>query len=232
MASQTSNVKMIRIDERDINSGRVMEMTEPFVCSEGLQITVPANHHAYIIHEDEAVAVMKSGAHKKLPQKVLSQCVGERVSVLYVSNRPFTAMSWGIGTLPMVYTFLDSTKLNIGANGTLIPRLSDPYAFYKLFDKEEGRVDLAECASAITSAFRRCASEVLVELFREACQPIFETEFLISEMNRRLNKRYCTEEPVDVIDGVVFCLATVQGITVNEEDKRALIEKFGRAKKK
>lgn len=232
MANAQNDIKLISIDERDINSGRVMEMTEQVIYNDAMQITVPSNHHALIICEDKVVASVKATAHKKLQKIVPIECVGKKISVLYVSNRPFNAMSWGIGSLPIVYSFLDNAKVNIGANGTLIPVMQDAYAFYKVFDIDEGMVNLTECASAISSAFRKCASEVLVEMFVEANQPIFETDFLISEMGRRLNKRFCTGEPIGVIDGIVFRSATVLSITVNELDKRAVIEKFGEKKKR
>ncbi len=227
-----AEVKLIKIDERDINSGRVMEMTEQVIYTEDMQIAVPSNYHAYIICEDSVIAWVKPAQHKRLQKILPSEYSGKKISALYVSTRPFTAMSWGIGSLPMVYPFLDNAKVNIGANGTLIPVMRNAYDFFKLFDIEQGMVSLTECTSAITSAFRRCASEVLVELFVEAAQPVFETEFLIGEMNRRINKRYCTGHPVDCISGIVFRTANVLSITVNESDKQAVIEKFGNKKKK
>ncbi len=227
-----NDIKLISIDERDINSGRVMEMTPITTLTEKMHITVPMNYHALIISEDKVVATVKSCLKKKLTRVLGLNFIGKELSVLYVSNRPFTAMSWGIGSLPIVYPFLDNAKVNVGASGTLVPMLVNEYAFYKEFDKDEGMLSLTECASAITSAFRKCASAVLVEMFNEAGQPIFETEFLVSEMDRRINERYCGSELEDVIAGVVFRSANVSGIRVNEEDKAAVIEKYGSRKKR
>lgn len=222
----------ISIGERDINSERVMEMTPNVVLTEKTSITVPTNYHALIIADDKVAAEVKVCLKKNLLRIVGGELLGKSISALYVSNRQFTSMSWGIGSLPIIYPFLGNARLNVGANGTLVPSLSDEYAFYKVFDKDDGILNLTECASAITSAFRKCASEVLVGLFNEAEQPIFETDFLVSEMQRRLNKRYCRKKLDEVMDGVMFRTATVSSIKVNEEDRKAVIEKYGSRKKK
>ena len=223
--------KLISIDERDINSGRVMEMTESAIVSDKMLISVPSHYHALVIVDGEVVANVKSGMKKKITKLIGSEYVGKVVSVLYVSNRAFTAMSWGIGSLPIKYDFLGGMTLNVGASGTLIPSVDDAYAFYRWLGKEEGALNLTECASAITSAFRKCASRILVEMFKEADQPVFDTEFLVSEMHRRLNNRLCGRSLEGIIDGATFTSATVSGIRVNEEDKNALIGKYGNRKK-
>jgi membrane protease subunit (stomatin/prohibitin family) len=230
--SMATSEKLISIDERDINSGRVMEMTPSVIISVKTQLSVPSHYHALIIIDDAVVAKIKSGTKKKLIKLIGNDYVGKVVSVLYVSNRSFTAMSWGIGSLPITYEFLGGAKINVGASGTLIPEINDAYAFYRSLDKDEGTLNLTECASAITSAFRKCASKLLVEMFNEAQQPIFDTEFLVSEMHRRLNNRLCGKALDGIIEGVTFTSATVSGIRVNEEDKNAIIEKYGTRKKR
>ena len=224
--------KLITIDERDVNSGRVMEMTAPFIFDEGMQISVPLNYHALIIVEDEVVKSLRVCIKKKLARVIPNEHLGKKMRVLYVSNRPFTAMSWGIGSLAITYKFLDGAKINVGASGTLVAGLDDPYAFYQYFDKAQGTVNLTECASAITAGFRKCASQVLVQMFEEADQPIFYTDFMVDEFNRRINKRFCSIRIDCVVPGIIFKNATVAGIRVNEEDKIALTSKFGNKKKK
>lgn len=224
--------KLITIDERDVNSGRIMEMTSPITYSEGTQITVPSNYRALLIIEDKVIKTVRTSLKRKLIKLLPSEYIGKKVSVLYINNRPFTSMSWGIGSLSIAYDFLDGSTLNVGASGTLIAEIEDAYEFFKVFDKDVGTVNLTECASAITAGFRRCASQVLVQMFKEADQPIFHTEFLVDELNRRINNRFCGIRIDCVVPGIVFKTATVASITVNEEDKIALIEKFGNKKKK
>ena len=224
--------KLITIDERDINSGRVMEMTPEVTLTAATQITVPLNYHAFIIVDGQSVKNVRACLKKKLAKMLPSECIGKKISVLYVSNRPFTAMSWGIGSLPITYALLDGARLNVGANGTLVATVENAYEFYKLFDRVSGTVNLTECASAITAGFRKCASQVLVQMFKEADQPIFNTEFLVDELNRRINNRFCRVRIDCVVPGVVYLNATVTDIRVNEEDKNALIEKYGNKKRK
>lgn len=224
--------RLITIDERDVNSGRIMEMTPSVTLSADMQITVPLNFHAYIIIDGEVVKTLRSTLKKKLVKILPSECIGKQISALYVSNRPFTAMSWGIGSLPITYDFLGGATLHVGASGTLVPIVDDPYAFFKVFARESGTVNLTECASAITSAFRKRASQVLVQMFNEAHQPIFNTEFLISELDRRINERLCLVRVDEVMPGVIYRSATVSDILVNQEDKIAMIEKFGNKKLK
>ncbi len=223
--------KIISIDECDINSGRVMEMTQRTTVVPNTFISVPSNHHAIVIVEGEPIKVVRSCVKKRLDKLLGSERMGKRTSVLYVSNRAFTAMSWGIGSLPITYKFLGDESVNVGANGTLIPTITDEYAFFKSFGRSEGALGLTECVSAITSAFRKSASKILVELFNEAIQPIFDTDFLISEFNRRISKRLCNRELESSLPGVVFKSADVTSIRVNEEDKKAIIEKYGTKRK-
>lgn len=224
--------KLITIDERDVNSGRVMEMTAPFTFDEGMQISVPLNYHALIIVGDEVIKSLRVCLRKKLSRVIPSEHLGKTMRVLYVSNRPFTAMSWGIGSLGIIYKFLDGATVNVGASGTLVAQLDEPYVFYQYFDKEQGTVNLTECASAITAGFRKCASQVLVQMFEEADQPIFYTDFMVDEFNRRINKRFCGMRIDCVVPGIIYKNATVAGIRVNEEDKLALTSKYSNKKKK
>ena len=224
--------KLITIDERDVNSGRIMEMTSPITLSDGVHIVVPSNYHALLIVEDKVVKTVRTSIKRRLGKILPSEYVGKKVRALYVNNRPFTSMSWGIGSLTITYDFLGGAVLNVGANGTLVAQIDDAYEFFKLFDKDEGTVNLTECASAITAGFRRCASQVLVQMFSEADQPIFHTEFLVDELNRRINNRFCGMRIDCVVPGIIFKNATVAGIRVNEEDKIAMLEKYGNKKKK
>ena len=222
-----TNANIISIDERDINSGRIMEMTPAFTVTPDTLITVPLNYRAEIIVDGEWVRTVKPCLKKKLSRLIGSDREGKSVRALYVSNRKFTSMSWGIGSLVIKYDFLDGSSVNVGASGTLIAEISDAVAFYGSFGKEKGTLDLTECTGKITSAFRVCASKHLVEMFNEAIQPIFETEFMVSELDRRVNERLCNRALDDVLPGIVFRSATVSGIRVNEDDKNAIIERFG-----
>lgn len=218
---------IIGIDERDINSGRIMEMTPECIALPETVITVPSNYRAEIVCEDKVIKTLKTGIKKKLLHTVGSEYEHKSVSALYVTNRKFTSMSWGIGSLRIKYDFLGGCSVNVGANGTLIADITDPLAFYRSFGKGADTLDITECAGKITSAFRVCASQVLVDMFNEAIQPIFDTEFLVSEMDRRLNERYCNVPVDNIISGIVFKSATVSGIRVNESDKNSLIQRFG-----
>lgn len=224
------NETVVSIDERDINSGRVMEKTLDYVYAQGMLISVPNHYTAYVIPEEGETVKVRACQKKKLSKFLPSELIGKKFSVLYVNNRKLNMMSWGIGSLPITYEFLGDACVHVGASGTLIPRISDPVAFFKALGRLEGTLNLTECSSAITTAFRRLASEILVELFNEAAQPIFETTFMVSEMARRINERVCGIE-LDRVPGIVFESATVTGIRVNEADKAALVERFGKRKR-
>lgn len=221
---------IVSIDEKDINSGRIMEKTSEYVLTQNTVITVPSNYYALIMTEDGNITKVKTCFKKKLLRYVSSDNVGKRLSALYVSSRALTSMSWGIGSLPIKYEFLDNATLNVGASGTLLPEIVDAVAFYNAFGRSEGTLNLTECAGYITSSFRVCASKILVEMFNEASQPIFETSFLVSEMGRRINERLCGRW-LENIPGVVFRTASVTSIRVNEGDKASLLEKYGKKKR-
>ena len=224
------NETVVSIDERDINSGRVMEKTLDYVYAQGMLISVPTHYCAYVIPEEGETVRIKSCQKKKLSKFLPTEMLGKRFSVLYASTRKLNMMSWGIGSLPIRYEFLGDACVHVGASGTLIPSISDPVAFFKALGRLEGTLNLTECSSAITTAFRRLASEILVELFNEASQPVFETTFMVSEMARRINERVCGVE-LDRVPGIIFETATVTGIRVNEADKAALVERFGKRKR-
>ena len=224
------NAQTVCIDERDINSGRIMDKTGEYIYEQGMLISVPSHYQAYIIPEEGEPVKVMACQKKKLSRFLPSDAIGKKISVLYVTTRPLNVMSWGIGSLPIRYSFLGEACLHVGAGGTLLPVISEPISFFNAFGKTEGTLSLTECASAITSSFRKLASEILVEMFNEASQPIFETSFLVSEMTRRINERICGIEHKRV-PGIIFDTATVTGIRVNEEDKSALIERFGKRKK-
>lgn len=217
----------IGIDERDINSGRVMEMTSEYKITQDMLISVPSNYRAEILVDGERVRTVKTCQKKKLSKFIGSDKEGKTLSVLYVSERPFTSMSWGIGSLTITYEFLDGASVNVGAGGTLLAEISDATAFYRSFGKTEGTLNLTECTGMIISCFRTCASKILVQMFNEAIQPVFETEFMVSELDRRVNERLCGAPLGDVAPGIVYRSATVSGIRVNEEDKNAMIDRFG-----
>lgn len=220
----------VSIDERDINSGRIMEKTIDYVYDADMLISVPNRYCAYIVPEQGKIVKIRTCPKRKLSKFLSSDMLGKKFSVLYVNTRKLNMMSWGIGSLQITYEFLGGASVHVGASGTLIPVIDDPVAFFKALGKVDGTLNITECSSAITTAFRRLASEILVELFNEASQPVFETSFMVSEMERRINDRVCGMK-LDRVPGIVFESATVTGIRVNESDKAAMIDRFGKRRR-
>ena len=204
-------VECISIDARDLNVGRVVEKTEPRELTPTLCVSVPDNYYADIYIDGVLEKSIKPCVKKNIKKIVGADKVSKKVSILYVNRRPLNDMSWGIGNLPMYYKSFGDACIKVGANGFFLAEITDAGAFYDSFEKESGNVDLTECASKISSGFRDIASEILLEVFKEAVQPIFDTEFLIDEVSKRLNDRICGEE-FQSIPGIVFKRISVAGI--------------------
>ncbi len=215
----------IAVDAKEINVSRIMEKTDPRPMSNDLCINVPDNYTATVYLDGVPVKKLKPCARKKLKRIVGSDKVGRQISVLYINKRPLTTMSWGIGNLPIKYDFLDGMCIKIGANGTFLASMADPEAFFDFCAPKNGSLSLTETVSRITSAFREHASGILTGLFKEAIEPVFDTEFLVSEMDRRINYVIC-ERKLDNIPGVIFKTALVTGICVCEEDVREYRERY------
>ena len=223
---------VISIDERDVNSGRILEMTQARTVNSDTLISVPAGYHAEMIIDGERIKTLKSCKEKKLLKLIGSDKEGKSISVLYVNGRSFTPMSWGVGNLAIKYDFLGGESLSVGASGSLLAKLTDAYEFYKSFGKPFGQINIGECTSKIISLFRICASKILVGMFEEARQPIFETDFLVSEMDRRVKLQLCNRPLGEDIPGIELISANVSIIRVNEEDKNAMITRFGTRRKR
>lgn len=222
---ENGRVRIIEIAERDINSGRMMEKFPDTVLASDMLISVPVNYYADVRVADGAPVTVKSCQKKKLVKMVGGDKVGKKVSVLFVNKRKLTTMSWGIGSLPIRYDFLGGAIINVGANGNVLPEIVDAGELYTAMQSENETVDITEVISIITAAFRSCASKILVEMFNEAIEPIFQTDFLVSELHRRLNERICNRK-LKILPGVIFKWATVAGIRVREEDKNALLARY------
>ena len=215
----------ISIDAKEINVSRVMERTEPRSMTNTLCVSVPDNYSATVYVDGVISGRVKSCARKKLKKCVGADKVGKQVSILYINQKPLTTMSWGVGNLPIKYGFLDGMCIKVGANGTFLAQMTDPEAFFEFCGARNGSLSLTETVSRITAAFREHASLVLTGLFKEAIEPVFDTEFLLAEMDRRINNVIC-ERDLKNIPGIVFKTATVTGICVCEEDIRAYRERF------
>ena len=222
---ENGRVRFIEIAERDINSGRMMEKFPDTVIYADTLISVPVNYYAEVKVGDGNTVTVKSCQKKKLIKLVGGDKVGKKVSVLYVNRKKLTTMSWGIGSLPIKYDFLGGATINVGANGNFLAEIVDAGELYTAMQSENETVDITEVISIITAAFRSCASKILVEMFNEAIEPIFQTDFLVSELYRRLNERICNKK-LKILPGVVFKWATVAGIRVREEDKNALLARY------
>ncbi len=222
---------LIKIDESDINSGHVMEKTEGVRVDKSTNIIVPNGYSAFIFSNNKAVAKCESCPKKSLKKIIGSHVVGRTVNVLYVNKRPLTDMSWGVGNLPITYTVGGkSIEIHIGASGTFLAQIYDPVEFYNQFGHESGAVTLPEVTGRMTEALRFYAAEVILDIFKDALEPIIVTDFILDETELRLEERVCNQKPEN-LPGVVFVKVKVENICVREEDIDALRE-FYRAKKK
>ena len=215
----------ISIDAKEINVSRVMERTAPRTMDNSLCVSVPDNYSATVYVDGAIAKRIKPCSKKKLKKYVGSDKTGKQISILYINRKPLTTMSWGVGNLPIKYDFLDGMCIKVGANGTFLAQMTDPEAFFEFCGARNGSLSLTETVSRITAAFREHASLVLTGLFKEAIEPVFDTEFLLSEMDRRINSVICEKE-LKNIPGIVFKTAAVTGICVCEEDIRAYRERF------
>ena len=218
---------LITIVAGDVNSGRMLELSDSHTLTGETLITVPMNYRAEVIVDGARVATVKPCQKKKLLSLVGSEHDGKAISVLFVNRRRFNTISWGVGNLRITYGFLDNASLSVGASGTLLAELTDPAAFYTSLGIEERTLSMSECISIIVSAFRVCASKVLTEMFKEARQPIFSTDFLVDELDRRIKERVCNRVLEGVTPGIVFTDATVALIRVNEDDRNAFVARYG-----
>lgn len=228
----TDKTELITITPGDVNSGRMLEMVDGYTLTPETLITVPLNYKAEIVVDGIRVDTVKACQKKKLLRIVGSEHEGKPISVLFVNRRRFNTVSWGVGNIRVSYSFLENASLSIGASGTLLAEFTDPVAFYRSLGIEESTVGMSECVSIIVSAFRICASRVLTEMFTEAKQPIFSTDFLVDELEKRINERVCNRVLEGVTPGVVFTGATVSAIRVNEDDRAAFVERYGWKRRK
>lgn len=216
MALQSS---VIEIDTNDVNTVHMMEKTGPFNVNTGLLINVPDNYYAELYLEGELRRRIRPCTRKKVKSFLGRDSLGRELSVLYVKNRPLTEMSWGIGNLPLLYTILGKEmSVRVGANGTFVAEMTDPAAFFEFFAGKKRVMDMAEITARITSAFREYASGVLVGLFVDAGEPIFDADFLLDETVRRLDSKICGVLHSDTLPGVIFKQVDVSSICVCEED--------------
>lgn len=219
------NIECISLDARDLNTGRIMEKTEPCELTGNLYLTVPDNYYADIYIDGSLIKKLKPCVRKNIKKLIGAEHIGKMISVLYVNRRPLNDMSWGIGNLPMHYKNFGDACIKVGANGFFKSEITDCEAFYDFFDRECGILNLTETASVITSEFRDMASRILLDIFDEAIQPIFDTDFLITEVEIRLNKQLCNKT-LESLPGVIFKNITVSGICVCEEDVREFKERL------
>lgn len=219
------NIECISLDARDLNTGRVMEKTEPCEFTGEMYLAVPDGYYADIYIDGVLMKKVKPCVRKSVKKLIGAEHIGKMISVLFVNRRPLNDMSWGIGNLPMRYKNFGDACIKVGANGFFRSEITDNEAFYDSFEREFGSLNLTETASVITSAFRDMASKILLDIFDEAIQPIFDTDFLISEVEIRLNRQLCNTE-FNALKGVAFRRITVSGICVCEEDVREFKEKF------
>lgn len=219
------NIELISLDARDLNTGRVMEKTEPRELTGNLYLSVPDGYYADIYIDGVLMKKVRPCVKKSIKKLTGAEHLGKQISVLFVNRRPLNDMSWGIGNLPMHYKNFGDACIKVGANGFFRAEITDNEVFYDSFEREFGSLNLTETASAITSAFRDMASRILLDIFDEAIQPIFDTDFLITEVEIRLNRQLCNTE-FNALKGVAFRRITVSGICVCEEDVREFREKF------
>ena len=222
--------EIIEIGESDINMGRMMEKTEPLIVTQNMLITVPERYYAIPYVDGKRLEKIGPCQKKKLKKFIGSDKVGKSVSVLYVSKTKLNTLPWGGGNLPITYEQFGGFKLKVGANGTFLCDIVNPPAFYESLGREYGVLNIDEVKSRTISAFRACISGIVVQLFEEAGEPIFETEFLIDELNRRINGRVCNKKAPN-LPGAFFKSATVTAICVSEEDKAAFLEFYEKNKK-
>ena len=219
------NIDLITLDARDLNTGRMMEKTEPCELTSNHYLTVPDNYYADIYIDGCLIKKLKPCVKKNVKKLIGAEHVGKLISVLFVNKRPLNDMSWGIGNLPIHYKNFGDVCIKVGANGFFRAEIADNELFYDSFDREFGNLNLTETSSTITADFRDMASQILLDIFNEAIQPIFDTDFLISEVEIRLNRQLCGKT-FDSLHGVVFKSITVSSICVCEEDVREFKEKF------
>lgn len=223
------NIDLISIDARDLNTGRMMEKTEPCELTGNHYLTVPDNYYADIYIDGCLIKKLKPCVKKNIKKMIGAEHVGKMISVLYVNRRPLNDMSWGIGNLPIHYKNFGDVCIKVGANGFFKAEITDNEAFYASFEREFGNLNLTETSSVITSGFRDMASKILLDIFNEAIQPIFDTDFLISEVEIRLNKQLCGT-PCPALHGITFKSISVSSICVCEEDVREFRERFSAPK--
>ena len=223
---------MITVDAGDINSGNMLEMTPELTLTPDTLITVPIGYKAELIVDGVHVATQRACQKKKLIRILGAGAEGKTFSALFVKKRRFSNISWGIGSLTIRYEFLEGFFLNVGASGTLSAEITKPVEFYRSLGLNgAGRIGVNECTSIIVSTFRVLASKILSGMFTEASQPIFETDFLVDEMHRRLAFEVCGQDDAvsapGVTPGILFSSAEVGAICVNETDKQRFIARFG-----
>jgi membrane protease subunit (stomatin/prohibitin family) len=222
--------EIIEIGEIDINVGRVMEITEPVTITPNMLITVPAHYYGVPYVDGEPMKRIKSCQKKKLSKFIGADKTGKSVSVLYVSKNKINTLPWGSGNLPIKYERFGGATIRVGANGTFLAEIREPDAFYDSLGRKYGQLNMDEVKSRIISSFRKSISDILSELFVEAGEPVFETEFMIDELDRRINARVC-EKPSDELPGVYFVSSSVMDIRISEADKNTFMDIYEKNKK-
>lgn len=224
MAVQKTDI--VELDESDLNVGRVMEKTEPVVITSKTVVVVPNHYNAVLYVDGQIEGKLKSGAKKKVKKLLGAEKIGKLFSVLYISKNKLPLLPWGSGNLPIEYPQFKGECIKVGANGTFTAEIKDPIAFYDCIKrKKDGILSIDEVKSRVISEFRTCISGILSEIFIEAIEPIFDTDFMIDELTRRINRRVCGAYAPNLA-GVYFKKASVTGICVCEEDKIAFLEKY------
>ena len=221
----------ISIDVNDINTGHAMEMTEACKVTPKLVISVPDNYYAVLYVNGERNAKIKTCARKKVMKFLGKDALGGELRVLYINRRKLAEMSWGIGNIDLEYGISGgSVLMKVGANGTFLAEMQDAEKFFGLFGERTAPLSITEITSRITAEFRKYAEVVLVKIFRDACVPIFDTDFLLDETDRRLNREICDNEKSS-LPGIVFKWIEVSDICVREEDADNLKNGYANAKK-
>ena len=228
MPSKTPEI--VEISEKDMNVGRVMEKTEPTIITPKMLITVPEHYYAIPYVDGEPLTKIKACSKKKLSKFIGSDKSGKVLSVLFINKSKINTLPWGSGNLPITYQQFGGAKIRVGAGGTFSARIKNHKAFYDSLGRKYGALNSDEVKSRMISAFRNSISGILTELFVEAHEPVFDSDFMIDELERRINERVCNKDSEE-LTGVFFESATVTDICVCEEDKIAFLEMYAKNKK-
>ena len=210
-----NNDKVIAPDVLDINEATIMIKTEINNPSEDHILLVPNGYIARVYENNTCTKEILKPTKDKLSSFVGS--MNSNISILFIKNAPLTEMSWGIGNLPINYKIKDGIEIKVGANGQFLAKIIDYDLFFDSLERGPGKVSLAEVTSRLVSGFRIISSKILMDLFNEAEGIIFNAEFLIDELDRRMNRFMC-DKTFDEIPGAIFKTITTAGIGVCKDD--------------